>query len=348
MIESLQGLSGQSSRKISAAVGLSYRRLLRWQQRVRQSIAVIQPPGPKKAGPVPLGLITEMKALRHGHKRSHGAGALYGQYRDVVSRRGLARLIASERQRLKREGRALIKRVEWHQPNLAWATDATERGRDEGGRRLYIHAVRDLHSRYGFKALVAVESKGEPVAAHLAALFREHGAPLFLKRDNGSAFNNQEVDQVLADFAVIPLNSPARYPGYNGAIENGIGQLKAALAPQLPQASRWDPSALAPYILAVQTELNSRPRRVLRGHSACEAYYGQPRLRYSKRQRLSTFEWIQRHAMDRLSHLDKVDHRSALAAWRLAAETWLRCQGLITVSINKQVLPYFPRKYVHY
>ena len=44
---------------------------------------------------------------------------------------------------------------------------------------------------------------------HLAKLFRRHGAPLFLKRDNGSPLNHAAVNAVLAEFGVIPLNSPA-------------------------------------------------------------------------------------------------------------------------------------------
>jgi hypothetical protein len=44
---------------------------------------------------------------------------------------------------------------------------------------------------------------------------------------------------------------------------------------------------------------------------------------------------------------EKIDHRSLNAAWRHDAETWLRCQGLITVSINKKVLPNYPLKYAY-
>jgi transposase InsO family protein len=237
--------------------------------------------------------------------------------------------------------------VTWHAPNLAWAIDTTERGRDHAGRRLYIHAVRDLCSRYGFEPLSSIESKGEMIAAYLEKLFHRHGPPLFIKRDNGSPLNDDAVDAVLAKYAVIPLNSPARYPQYNGAMERGIGQLQAAFGNCLPTPSRWQPKAVAPYVVAVQHELNCRPRKSLHGHTACEAYHHRPHARYTKRDRLNAFVWIRVHAIDRISQLEKIDHRSVLAAWRAAAETWLRCQGLITVSINKKVLPYLPRIYVH-
>jgi hypothetical protein len=54
---------------------------------------------------------------------------------------------------------------------------------------------------------------------NLRAHFRRHGRPLLLKRDNGSLFNCGPIDQLLSDEAVIPFNSPAYYPRYNGGIE---------------------------------------------------------------------------------------------------------------------------------
>lgn len=231
---------------------------------------------------------------------------------------------------------------------LPGPSDATERGRDRLGRKLYVHAVQDLCTKYRFAPLTALESKGADVAEHLAKLFRRHGAPLFLKRDNGSPLNEGSVNAVLAEYGVIPLNSPARYPRYNGAIEKGIREVKAALGECLVRPVQWRPSAVTPYLLAVQHALNCRPRRSLRGHTACEAYYHQPHARLSKRERLAVFEWIRIHAIDRMNQLEKIDHRSALASWRLAAETWLRCQGLITVSLNQKVLPNLPRKYARY
>jgi hypothetical protein len=94
--------------------------------------------------------------------------------------------------------------------------------------------------------------------------------------------------------------------------------------------------------------LNCQPRRVLHQHTACEAYHHQPHAHYTKRERLAIFEWIRIHAKDRIQQLEKIDQRSVRAAWRRAAETWLRCQGLITVSINPKVLPNLPRKYVRH
>ena len=349
MIEELQKATDLSAREASEALGLGYRRLLRWRQRTSQGEPALGSPGPKKSGPLPLAELHEqIAALRHGRKRSAATGEIYARHQGVISRRALARLVAEERGWQNQAQRQVCKHVSWHAPNAAWAIDATERGRDRRGRKLYVHAVKDLCSRYRFAPLVALESRGAAVAVHLAKLFRRYGPPLFLKRDNGSPLNAAAVDAVLAGHGVIPLNSPVHYPRYNGAIEKGIREIKAALGECLVRPVRWQPASLTPYVLAVQHALNCRPRRSLHGHSACEAYHHQPHAQLSKRERLATFEWIRIHTNDRIQQLEKIDHRSVLAAWRHAAETWLRCQGLITVSINQKVLPNLPRKYVRH
>ena len=348
MIENLQQQSDQSTRAVSEALGLGYRRLLRWRQRTGTGAPALVPPGPKKTGPLPLEAVrAEVAALRHHQRRSEGTVAVYHRYQGVISRRELARLVAEERGKQEQTRRRLHRRVVWHVPNVAWAIDATERGRDRLGRKLFVHAVQDLCSRYRFEPLVALESRGPAVAEHLAKLFRRHGPPLFLKRDNGSALNCAEVDAVLATYGVTPLNSPAYYPQYNGAIERGIREMQDALGTCLVRPGRWQPKALLPYVVAVHHALNCKPRRVLHQHTACEAYHHQPHAHYAKRERLAIFEWIRIHAKDRIQHQpEKIDQRSVRTAWRRAAETWLRCQGLITVSINQKVLPNLPRKYV--
>jgi len=348
MINDLQAQSETSTREVSSAVGLGYRTLLRWRKRVSGGKPPLIPPGPKKTGPLPLDEVRrEIEALKHGRRRSRGICALQARYQSVISRRSISQLAREERAKHNIVRRKLCKSVTWKEPNLAWAIDATERGLDEHGQRLFVHAAQDLCTRYRFAPLVAVESKGEAVARHLEKLFQKHGAPLFLKRDNGSPLNHAAVDQVLARNGVIPLNSPAYYPKYNGAVEKGIREMKEALGQCLPQAVCWQPKQIRPYILAVHHALNCRPRRSLQGHTACEAYQHQPRHRYNRRHRLATFGWIRIRANDSIEQMEKIDQRSLNAAWRHAAETWLRCQGLITVSINKKVLPNYPLKYAY-
>jgi hypothetical protein len=330
-MKELQQSTNGSARQLTKLVGLGYRRFLRWQVRTGAGQPALVRPGPKKTAPLPLAALkAEIAALRHGTRRSRGTIGLYARYRHAISRRALARLVAEERAEQNKARRQVCKRITWHQPNLAWAVDTTERGRDSGGNKLYIHATRDLASRYGFGPLPAIESKGSEVAGYIQGLFEKHGAPLFFKRDNGSPLNDQEVDAVLAHWGVIPLNSPPRYPPYNGAIENGIRQLQAMLGGCLPRPRRWDPSAVAPYITAVQHELNNRPRRSLQGHSASEAYHHQPHAHYTLRERRAVFEWIRVHAVngrERLTHFrpSKIDPPPGLTSGEWVwSWSWLR------------------------
>ena len=347
LVEDIQERTGASARTIASAARLGYRRLQRWRARLSASQPVLAAPGPKKTADLPLAeLKAEIAALRHRRRRTQGTTELYARYRAAISRRALARYVAEERANRNRARRQVCKHVRWLWPNLAWAIDATELGRDQNGRKLYIHAARDLCSRFGFGPLSQTQSTGLTVADYIEQLFRQHGAPLFLKRDNGSPFNDAAVDAVLSRHGVIPLNSPPRYPRYNGAIENGMRQLQTVLG-EWPSPACWQPAEIAPYIAAVQRELNCRPRRCLDGRSACEVYYQQRHARYGKHTRRVVFEWIRIHAIDRIKRLEKVDQRSALAAWRAAAESWLRCQGLITVSVNKKVLPRFSKNCAH-
>lgn len=342
MVKDLQAATGASARALSPALGLDARRLRRWQQRVGAGQPVLRRPGPPKSGPLPLAeLRHDIEQLRHGRQRTQGTLALQERYRPVISRRDLAQLVATERAARELARRQRGRRVQWHEPDIAWVTDATEVGADRAGRKLFVHAVQDLCTHHRFAPLVAVESKGRAIARHLAGLFRKHGPPLFLKRDNGSTFNHAEVDAVLAAHGVIPLNSPAHYPQYNGAVERGMLDLQKALGQCLPPAQRWCPAQLRPYVLAVNHVLNCRRLRSLHGQTACEAYAHRRRHRFNRKARHAIFALITVRAKDSISQLERKDQRSADAAWRHAAEAWLVCQGLITVtSTQKSVTPF--------
>ncbi len=64
------------------------------------------------------------------------------------------------------------------------------------------------------------------VVGDLETLFLEHGAPLVLKCDNGSAFRSREVQALCARHGVVLLYSPAWTPQYNGSCEAGVGAMK--------------------------------------------------------------------------------------------------------------------------
>ena len=86
--------------------------------------------------------------------------------------------------------------------------------------------VRDLASGSQLLALPAEAATAETTITALQSLFREHGAPLVLKSDNGGAFTAVDVESFLEARDVHHLLSPPRLPSYNGACEAGMGSLK--------------------------------------------------------------------------------------------------------------------------
>ena len=74
---------------------------------------------------------------------------------------------------------------------------------------------------------------GEEIAGYLSDKFSRFGPPLLLKRDNGGNMNHSAVNDVLAEFFILPLNSPAYYAPYNGAIEESQREMKRCLREKL-------------------------------------------------------------------------------------------------------------------
>ena len=280
---------------------------------------------------------------------AEAAGLDERRHQQRLSRRTLNALVREERSRQQRRRRQSWQRLTWLRPNSAWAIDATEHVPDQSGRKLYLVAIQDLASGLRLPPLVTTQLHGPTIAEHLRLLFHQHGAPLFLKRDNGSVFNDHAMQVLLAHACVLPLNSPTACPRYNGAIEKGIRDMKASLLPCLPAPRHWQPEHVAPYIRAVLHLENSKPRRRLAGHSAVSTFFQRPRLRLSRRQRHLTFAWIKARADATVSHTMSPNQQSCQRAWRGAALTWLRRQGLVKLTkaktkqtkTNPELLPLF-------
>jgi hypothetical protein len=343
MSQEIQNQTGLKARQLGLRLGVPRSTWQRWQTRAKKGDPLLRKSGPKKLGPLPLAQVGfEIASLRHRMKRTQGTGALYQQHRHGISRRELAGKVQEERQRQSRSKRGRQQQLRWKQANLVWAIDATEYGRDGQGQRLWVHAVKDLASRYQMEPLTALESIGVAVAHHLEKLFLQHGAPLLLKRDNGSVFNHHVVNEVLARWGVIPLNSPAYYAPYNGAIEQGIRELKDEVRRALPVPESWNVEQVAPFVAVAAAKRNYQPRRCLGGANAQDIYRERKRRgRWNKRQRHQAFEWITRRAKAILENRMKTDQRSVQTAWRHAVEAWLCDQALVEVHLTPRVLPLF-------
>ena len=197
--------------------------------------------------------------------------------------------------------------------------------------------VSDLASRFRFAVRLSVHLPAQQVAAGLKALFQRYGAPLFLKRDNGSNLVNAAVDAVLAEFSVIPLNSPRYYPQYNGAIENGQRELKAELR-------RWAAWPLAWAVRWARVRLNRRPRRCLHGHNAQDVFLqGNPvfQAEYTMARRQAIKSWIEQTTRLILTNVENGNRRAHDAAWRQAVEMWLLEHDFLEVLQRKKCYPIF-------
>jgi hypothetical protein len=143
---------------------------------------------------------------------------------------------------------------------------------------------------------------------------------------------------------VLPLNNPPHYPRYNGSMEKGIRDFKHALA-----VRQWQ--AREEIILAAEItahELNHRPRRCLKGRTACALFHDDAkRLRWTHRQRQQLFRLLL-HQFGAMIEKTVNGHQPSLASlWRVTVESWLRRQGLIVVRQNQNVSTTLPKKWSH-
>jgi transposase InsO family protein len=116
--------------------------------------------------------------------------------------------------------------LNWTKVGSVWAADFSRPPLPVDGLFPRILAVRDLSSQYQLETLPAPGEDAETTRGVLEALIRKHGPPLVFKTDNGSAFREETVADLLKEYGVIPLFSPPYTPQYNGSIESGFSRVK--------------------------------------------------------------------------------------------------------------------------
>jgi hypothetical protein len=333
LIEQMHADEGQGYPALCERAGVSYSSFMRWRERCRSGREPCTRSGPGKVEPVDMALlIKQVQALHHGRHRTEGTGDLYQEHRDAISRRDLNALVKEERNRQKQNHTRQQIRIHWHVPRLVWAMDDTEYRPDRQYPKAYLHNVQDMGSRYKFSALVGLQlACGNEVVAHLAELFNRHGPPLFLKRDNGGNLNHHEVDELLGAELVIPLNSPCRYPQYNGSMERAQRDIKTTLAQHAKAPSAF---------LAIQAEmdiqeLNHRPLADLNNRTPCSVFESgrTAARRYTRRKRKEVYENIREKTLEFID----TEGYEASRAWRRAVKIWLLENRFITVSKGGKV-----------
>jgi transposase InsO family protein len=338
-IAEIQQQEGIPAKQACQAAGVPYSTFRRWETRLDAGLIPVCEPGPKPTGPLELDQLMEyIRRLHHGRRRTQGTGELYEEFRDGISRRDLQKLVAQVRDSENEARDLLVRHFEWNHPGYIWATDTTEVV--VGGKKHYVQTIRDLASRYTIAPCLDHVPTDEEVAQILEKQFRRHGAPLFLKRDNGSNENGPAVKRVLAKWLVIPINSPVAYPQYNGGGERAQDEIQkglAALAIPFP----CHPAHAAAYVGLVAHELNHNPRSCLEERCSCELFHhGKRRDIVTRRQRKEVAEELARCAVVILAEIEAPTERQTQKAWRLAVEEWLLKNGQIKEK-NLDVLPSF-------
>ena len=143
-----------------------------------------------------------------------------------LPRRELIELQVAYRRHYRDTHRISQERLVWSRPGRVWAIDHSDARHPVDGVYPAILAMRDLSSGCQLAWLPVPDMEAASTALVLATLFAEHGPPLVLKSDNGSAFRSELVQNLLVDHGVVWLPSPVRTPRYNGSCEAGIGSMK--------------------------------------------------------------------------------------------------------------------------
>lgn len=332
-VQVIQAETGKSYREVIEAADLPRASYQRWRARIGQDKPLIEPPGPKKQVQLSLPLLMEQVGkMKHRQKRSFGTGRLYQAHRQEISRRRLQKLVKQERSRIKAEHRRSLRKITWHVPGLVWAIDGVEHGGSD------VMHVQDLASHYKIEPTALTPPTGQAVAGHLEQLIEAYGPPLILKRDHGSNLQDQAVEALLEKYLIIPLDSPCRYPKYNGAMEHAQGELQGThrIGPPL------DPELLKCLALTAHT-LNHRRRPSLNGQSPCTVFACRIEAMkpYTRQKRKEVIDWIKHEALAILHSGGSFHARAEEKAWRRAVESWLHREGHITVKVEGKVLPYF-------
>ena len=140
------------------------------------------------------------------------------------------------------------------------------------------------------------------------------------------------VQEVLTDYGVIILNSPVRYPPYNGVNENLNGQIQIQLDrdPRFQAAPTEHKEAHLDRILA---QLNHHERRCLTGNHPCRAFgFRRSRVTFCRRMRREIGDEGQTLQQEILGELERPDDWHRRLALCRAVEVVLLKHGLILVS----------------
>jgi len=313
---------------------MSTRSFYRKLGRLRRNEPIIQKRGPKKIEFDLTGLFDEIRQLPHGPKRTVGLGRLHASWSGFISRRDISDLARLARWEAREASVAEMRRITWNLPGTVWAFDDTHIGYNQHNQKLFNTTGIDLASNYLFDPLLGTPCCGVEIAGHLDRQCSRYGPPLFLKVDNGSNLNSLDVKDVMEHWGIIPLNSPAYYPPYNGTVEHMNGELKGMIRAD-SRFQNVPTEHKEAYLAGYIHTLNHNQRRNLKTRHACQVF-GNSRLRvtFYKRMRREIIGEAQTIQQEILGEIDQPNDRETAAAHRRACETVMLKHGLINVHQN--------------
>lgn len=338
-IEQIKRIYRISYKVLFEMIGICSATYRRWKSRIKKSLDPVRQSGPRPVKPLDLRKVrVAMENLEHKAKRSHGVDNLRKSLQGAISRRDLDLLVATARREAITRKKAARFEVDWHEPGTVWAMDVFEMKLPYTPRKSHVLTAQDLATGYKFPPLTTErEPRGREISAHLETLLMRFSKPLFLKLDNGANLNHYLVKELLADQHILPLNSPAYYASYNGAIEHAQGEFKTRLQECYGEAASFSEFALMAELAA--HDLNHLDRRKLKGKNSCLRFFGKQKISFSKRKRKEVFQWISDLAIDIVAESDEKRIRST--AWRIACRKWLEENGLVSIRKMQAVLPTF-------
>jgi transposase InsO family protein len=308
-------------------MNVAYASVRRWRKRKASNRHPVTQPGPQVTTPEALQRLEgECAGLDHKVKRSKATAELHTKYRSTVSRRDIDDKIALARRQKNAEYRRGLKHLEWRGSGIVWSMDDTQYGTLDA--KCSVHNVRDIGAQYVMEPLVTpTVATGAMVARNLEKLFKQHGAPLFMKRDCGGNLCCYEVDDVLARWMVLPLTSPPYYPKYNGAIEWSQGQLKCEMERVMNDVGGDLGNVLLHARLASHS-INHRSSPTLQGRFPCHALATSRQL-FTRNERRIVQYWMEAECETIFQNMGPNPDRRA--AWRQAATRWLTSNGLLII-----------------
>ncbi len=218
-------------------------------------------------------------------------------------------------------------RYEMTAPDVMWSEDGTGFGKGQQKQELLV--LQDEHSRLKLNwSLVRGPAQASDVVSYLEQAFIRYGAPLVLKHDGDSIFHEQQVVNLLDRYGVVPLTSPPYWPGYNGKTERAMRDIKSYERSMRRHGVR---GSLKERLDVTMQDLNEdRPRPVLQGRTAREAYNDGDKVPLSDRQKF-------RAAVD-MEELDLLraarTRRDLDSAHRRAVESVLLRDGKMEITGN--------------